>query len=311
MRKKKRTMAYKVEEVLPGLWCVDLCVGGHWDYIGAFVVVSNNTAALIETGPTSTANDFLEALKEIGVKNENVKYIIPTHIHLDHGGATGTLLKYLPNARAFIHKRGILHIINPESKLWASSKMVLGKEAEIFGKPEPVLKERIVPIEDRMTIEIGKFSLEAIPTPGHASHHISFFLYPDKVLFVGDAAGMYVHRLDILFPTTPPPFRADPALESLSKLIALNPKLNAYTHFGIWGNAVANLRKHYDQILIWVKRVKEALSRNIKEEEKIVDFIARRDGDLKKLLESSDEFNVFKRAILVSLRGFLDLTGGR
>ncbi len=303
---------YKAEEALPGLWCVDLCVGGEWDYIGAFALVSNNTAALIETGPTSTANSFLEALQEIGVKNENVKYVIPTHIHLDHGGATGTLLKHLPNARAFIHKRGIPHIINPESKLWASSRVVLGKEAEIFGKPEPVPKERIVPIEteDRMTIEVGKFTLEVIPTLGHASHHISFFLYPDKVIFVGDAAGMYVHKLDIVFPTTPPPFRADLALDSLNELISLNPKLNAYTHFGVWGNAVANLRRHYDQILIWVETVKEALSRNIKEEQKIIDFIARRDEDLKILLDSSDEFNVFKRATLVSLQGFLDLLKG-
>jgi glyoxylase-like metal-dependent hydrolase (beta-lactamase superfamily II) len=298
-------MKYSIKEEMPGVWFLDLKVGGEEQYIGAYILLSGKEAALVEVGPFSTALNIIHAFDEIGLPPQNVKYLLLTHVHLDHGGAAGTLIKHLPNANVVAHKKGIPHLVDPEAVLWKASSKVLGFVADIYGKPEPIPEDKIIPIENKMSLTLGKCSFEIIPTPGHASHHVCFFLNPGKVIFTGDAAGTYLPGLDILLPQTPPPLRLEAMLKSLDALISLDPSVCAYTHFGVSPNAGANLKRHYNQLLVWYESVTEALNKGMAEEV-IMDLISPRDKNLKKFLIYSEKLAGVKRGVELSIKGFLD-----
>ncbi|MER3447573.1 MAG: hypothetical protein C4291_12400 [Candidatus Dadabacteria bacterium] len=300
-------MKYSLKEEMPGLWFVDLKVDGEEEYIGAYIVASGKEVALVESGPASTAGNLLDALCEIGFRSENVKYVLLTHVHLDHGGASGVLVEHFPNAYVVAHKRGIPHIVDPEMTLWKSSNEVLGFVAQIYGKPKPVPTERTIAVENKMHLTLGRLTFEIVPTPGHASHHVCILLHPGDVIFTGDAVGAYVPSLDVSLPQTPPPFRLNSALKSIETLILLEPKLSAYTHFGFSHHVTANLKNHYNQLVNWYESINEALSKGVKEERDILDLISDRDDDLKKFLINSERLKGLKRGVEVSLRGFIHL----
>jgi glyoxylase-like metal-dependent hydrolase (beta-lactamase superfamily II) len=201
---------------------------------------------------------LVDGLKELSLRLEDVEYVAVTHVHLDHGGGAGTLLKALPNARVIVHPRGMPHLINPQ-QLWESSQSVLGSVSEIFGKPEPVPKERIVPVAEGSFDLDGGGKLKVIETVGHASHSLSFFETFNDGVFPGDAAGTYFPEFDAVIPTTPPPFRLDAALASLDKLISLKPTVLYYSHFGKAFNAVKRLKDYKSQLLLWGKIVVEGV----------------------------------------------------
>jgi glyoxylase-like metal-dependent hydrolase (beta-lactamase superfamily II) len=200
------------------LYQVELDTGGINQLICSYII-SGPKPILIESGPTNSISNLLSGIKELGIKTEAIQYLAITHIHLDHGGGAGTLLKHLPNAKVLVHPRGVPHLIDPE-RLWPSSQSVLGYVSEVFGKPEPVHKDRVVPITEG-SIELGDSEeFKITETLGHASHHLSFKETYNGGVFTGDAAGTYMPKYKVVVPTTPPPFILEPALASLDKLIA-------------------------------------------------------------------------------------------
>ena len=124
------------------LFLIDLETGGFKNLIASYLLKGEKTL-IIETGPTSSVPNLLVGLEELKVKPEDVAYIALSHIHIDHGGGAGTLLKSLPNAKVIVHSKGAAHLKNP-TKLWAASKETLGAVAEMFGEPESVPEERII-----------------------------------------------------------------------------------------------------------------------------------------------------------------------
>src|SRR3989304_1656203 len=182
-------MRYSLREELPGLWFLDLKVGGEEQYIGSYIIASGNEVALVEVGPSSTALNVIHALDEIGFHPTDVKYLLPTHVHLDHAGASGTLLKHFPNASVIAHKRGVVHLADPEATLWTASKAVLGFVAEIYGKPEPVPNEKIIPVEDKMSLTLGKLCCTFLPTPGQVRRNLMLSFGLRYEVLTGDAVG--------------------------------------------------------------------------------------------------------------------------
>ena len=302
-------MLYSIKEEMPGLWFVDLKVDGEREYTGAYVLNSGKGVALIEVGPASTYEKVLSALGDIELACEDVRFIFLTHIHLDHAGALGNLIRHFPNASVIVHKRGKEHLIDPESVLWNASKRVLGFVADIYGKPESVPEDRIIPVEKRMDFDLGKVSFEILPTPGHASHHVCVFIEKVGVLFSGDAAGIYVPSLDVLLPISPPPFKLELAMKSIKTMISLNPKLIAFTHFDVSKNGSQLLRKYQSQLMIWYREIKSIVVKGIEDREEMLDSISKRDKDLKTFLERSESFPGIRRGVESGLEGFLQLVG--
>jgi len=247
-------------EIEKNLFLVDLETGGFKNLIASYVLTGKQTT-IVETGPSSSIPNLVSGLKELDVKAEDVAYVALSHVHLDHGGGTGTLLKFLPNAKVLVHPRGVAHLVNPE-RLWLQSKEVLGFVAEIFGEPEAVPEERIIAAYDGMTWDVSKnIRLTAVETLGHASHNLSYYEPRYGGIFSGDTAGIYICEFAAVFPTTPPPFHLEAALDSLDKLASLEPSALYYSHFGKVSDAMNRLRDHALQLRLWGKVAKEEIGK--------------------------------------------------
>ncbi len=242
------------------IYQVELETGGIKELICSYIICGEKPF-LVEAGPTNSVPRVLEALDELDIKYEDVQYIAVTHVHLDHGGGAGTLLKYLPNAKVLVHPKGAPHLINPD-RLWPSAQSVLGYVSEMFGKPEPVQENRIIRITEG-TFDLGDSGkLTALETPGHASHNLSFCETFNGGVFPGDAAGTYHPGWDVVVPTTPPPFHLEAALASLDKLISLNPTVLYFSHFGKATDGVKRLRDYKEQLKLWAQIAIDGVKKN-------------------------------------------------
>ena len=162
----------------------------------AFLI--KNADVLIEPGPAICIPPLHEALKQLGINK--LRYIIPTHIHMDHAGGTGSLARLYPEAKVLVHPRGLKHAIDP-SRLIDSVKMVWGDNFEDdFGPITAVPESQVKTVDDGEIIRTGDRALQFIYTPGHAPHHIAIFDHKLKGLFCGEALGMPGYQLPTAAP---------------------------------------------------------------------------------------------------------------
>jgi glyoxylase-like metal-dependent hydrolase (beta-lactamase superfamily II) len=292
------------KEIGKNLFQVELETGGFKNLICSYVIKSSKIT-LVESGPTSSVPNLLSALKELDISFESVDYLAITHVHLDHGGGAGTLLKFLPNAKVLVHPRGMPHLINPE-KLWPSAQSVLGFVSEVFGKPEPVQKERIIPILDG-TVDLGEGAkLKIIETLGHASHNLSYRESFNSGVFPGDAAGTYFPEFHVVVPTTPPPFHLEAALASLDKLISLEPTALYYSHFGKANKAIQRLKDYKLQLELWAKIAEDGVKKNWSLEQ-IRDKIVADDKILNQVFSFVAFHRIYSKTVLENcIKGFME-----
>ncbi len=292
------------KEIGKNLFQVELETGGFKNLICSYVIKSSKII-IIESGPTSSVPNLLSGLKELDIPFESVVYLAITHVHLDHGGGAGTLLKFLPNAKVLVHPRGMPHLINP-SKLWPSAQSVLGFVSEVFGKPEPVPKERIIPITEGI-VNLGEgTTLKVVETLGHASHNLSYHESFNCGVFPGDAAGTYFPEFDVVVPTTPPPFHLDSALASLDKLINLEPTALYYSHFGKANKGMQRLEDYKLQLLLWAKIAEEGVKKNWSLVQ-IRDKIVADDKILNQIFSFVSVHRIYSKTVLENcVKGFME-----
>jgi glyoxylase-like metal-dependent hydrolase (beta-lactamase superfamily II) len=294
-----------VQKVDDFLYLTDLKPAGFANYIASYTVLGDKIA-IVETGPTSTVDNLLKGLDEIGVKNDDVSFILVSHIHLDHGGGAGSLMKHLPKAKLIVHPRGAQHLVNPE-KLWTQSRQVLGKVAELYEAPDPVSPELILPASDGMTVDLGKgIELEVIETLGHASHHFSYFERNGRTLFPGDAAGIYLNKFDVIVPTTPPPFHLETTLASIDKLKEKDPRLLCYTHFGVASDAIEKLELYAAQLRLWAEVITDGLRKG-EALEAISESIRQRDPSVGAVNDYMKTHPILGRGVVKqNVQGFME-----
>ncbi len=287
------------------LYLVDLKPMGIEKFIASYVLTGNKTM-IVETGPTTSIKNLLTGLDEIGIKNDEVDYVAVSHIHIDHAGGAGTLLEHLPNARLLVHAKGAPHLVKPE-KLWRQTKQVLGEIADMYGEIRPVPEKRIIVATDGMVVELGEdIRLRVLETLGHASHHLSFYENSSKGIFTGDAAGIYVQRLDVLIPTAPPPFNLELALATLNRFIELTPKRLYYTHFGVGDESVKRLRAYIAQLKLWARVVLEGME-NGADLEAIYERILEEDAFTRKAADFIKNHLILRRGVIMqNIEGFVE-----
>ena len=204
-----------------------------------YLLETDSAVAVIEVGNNDSADRIIKVLQSRGRDVSEVSHVIVTHVHLDHAGGAGKLMRELPNASFLVHPRGARHMIDP-SRLEASARAVYGDETfdEMHGSLIPVTEDRVVIVEEGESTEVGKRRLEFIDTPGHARHHFCIWDDQTRGWFSGDTFGISYRELDtargpFIFPTTTPIQFDPPALKaSIRRMMESKPENMYLTHFG-------------------------------------------------------------------------------
>lgn len=244
-----------------GLDYVDLDFLGRPQIIATAIIQGPPGVALVDPGPSTTLDNLRTALKKKGIAIGDVRQILLTHIHLDHAGGTGTLVKENPAIDVFVHERGAPHMIDP-SKLLASAGRLYGADMErLWGEFLPVPADRVKILKGGERITAGGRELDVAYTPGHASHHVSYFDPSSRVAFVGDTAGIRRGAGICVMPPTPPP---DIDLEawrtSVDRILAWDPDTLFLTHFGPFQGARLHVRQLMDRLHTWSTIVRRLLA---------------------------------------------------
>jgi len=228
--------------------------------LGSVYLLNEEKKALVDTGPPSSAGVVLEGIRKVGVKPEDINYVIATHIHLDHAGGAGVLLKEMPQAQVVVHHKGAQHLIDP-TELLESAKKALGPEIiALHGEVIPVESHRVQLIYDNDTIKLSDNQvLEFIDAPGHAEHELCIYETRNGGLFVGDALGLYLAEGEVLFQGHPPPsFEPEVCVNTIQRLMKLNASLIYFAHFGASDNVQDTLQLAIDKIQYYGNMVAKA-----------------------------------------------------
>jgi len=237
-------------EVHPDVWLLDVHQFGVPGQ-GAIYILKGKRAAIVESGTSHARERILSALDELAIRREDVAWIFLTHVHLDHAGGAGGLLQELPEAKAVVHERGARHLMEP-SRLLASVQAAVRDRFPLYGTMSPIPEDRLHVAHDDELFTAGGFRIRAVDSPGHAPHHLCYFAAGERLLFTGDATGLYLSE-KLLPSTVPPSFDLDLSLATLDRLAALRPKKLLFTHFG---TGSPNLLAQYSGLLrAWVDRV--------------------------------------------------------
>lgn len=200
--------------------------------VGSTYVVRGDEIAIVETGTSRCAPHVLAGLQRLGIQPADVRHIVLTHIHMDHAGGTGTLLRAMPEASVYIHSRTAKYLTEP-ADLLTSAQRALGPIFALHGTVEPVPPERIV-YADELQLDLGRgITLQAIATPGHSSDHLAYYQPNSRCLFTGDSVGISLPMIDFDGPVTPPPAANIAAQrETFAKLLALDVETLLFSHYG-------------------------------------------------------------------------------
>jgi glyoxylase-like metal-dependent hydrolase (beta-lactamase superfamily II) len=241
-----------VTELGPGLYCIDLEFGGLPGVIASYLLEGNGEYTLIETGPTTTINALLSGLQHLNIDPRSIRNLLVTHIHLDHAGAAGVLIDRFPEMQLYVHEVGAPHLIDP-SKLLASASRIYGdRMGPLWGDVLPVPERNVHVLTDGDRVTVGNHELQAVYTPGHASHHVVYRDETTKDVYAGDVAGVRLQNFDTIRPPTPPPdIDLGAWKDSLHRIAAMEPRRLLLTHYGPHENVEQHLQETASRLDAW------------------------------------------------------------
>jgi glyoxylase-like metal-dependent hydrolase (beta-lactamase superfamily II) len=244
-----------------GVDYVDLNFLGIPEVIATGIIQSPSGVALIDPGPSTTAATLRSALRRKGIGIGDVRQILLTHIHLDHAGVAGTLVRENPAIEVLVHERGAPHMIDP-AKLLSSATRLYGADMErLWGEFLPIPQERIRALRGEEHVTVGGRELKVAYTPGHASHHVSFFDPSSRIAFVGDVAGIRRgDRLCVMPPTPPPDIDLEAWHTSIDRILAWEPDTLFLTHFGPFQGARLHFTDLRERLGLWSRIVRHLLA---------------------------------------------------
>jgi glyoxylase-like metal-dependent hydrolase (beta-lactamase superfamily II) len=272
-----------------GLSYLDLNFYGVTGVIASVILHGPGGAAIIDPGPSSTLPVLRAGLERAGLALTDVREILLTHIHLDHAGATGTLVREHPALRVYVHEKGAPHLVDP-SKLMASATRLWGHEMDrLWGDMRAVPADNLVVLRGGERITAGGRDLDVAYTPGHASHHVSYYSPDTGIAFVGDTAGVRLQAGRFIMPPTPPPdIDLEAWQDSVARISAWHPETLFVTHFGPYAPVAAHLTELADTLALTGGLVKASLAREGTDEDREAWFTDEIRRELRRRMTESD-----------------------
>ncbi len=227
---------------------IDLHFSGHEHAIGVYLVDTADGLALFDCGPTSTLSSLEAGLASCGIALADVRHLMLSHVHLDHAGAAGPLVRRYPELTVWVSEIGAPHLVDP-SRLERSARRLYGDTFDpLWGELAPVPEKNV-------RLAVGDvLGWEAFPTPGHASHHVSYFR--NGTLLAGDAAGVRMPGSDYVLPVSPPPdIDVEGWHRTANAIRERSPDRLALIHFGVHDDVAAHLDRFDAELDSWAERV--------------------------------------------------------
>lgn len=293
--------AIDARHIRPGLAAIHLMVEG-------------DAAAVIDTGTNFSVPGVIDILHDKKLRPENVAYVIVTHVHLDHAGGAGEMMRRFPNARLVVHPRGARHMIDP-TRLVAGSAAVYGEDGfrDSYGEILPVPAERVIEAPHEHVLELNGRRLLFLDTPGHARHHFCVFDERSKGVFTGDTFGISYREFDVdgrefIMPTTTPvQFDPTAAHASIDLIMSYRPQVAYLTHYGRVGRLTrlaGELRYMLDEFVRLAESVRNAGSaRHALMAEKIETYLLDRLSAHGCLLESQTARELLANDVELNTQG--------
>jgi glyoxylase-like metal-dependent hydrolase (beta-lactamase superfamily II) len=231
---------------------LDLSFLGRPHVIATGVVQTPAGVLLVDPGPASCLPTLRAELAAAGIGPKDLAGLLLTHIHLDHAGATGVLVREFPHLTAYVHERGAAHLVDP-SKLLASATRLYGADMDrLWGEFAAVPADRVRPLAGGERLDFNGYPIEVAYTPGHASHHVSYHDEATGILYAGDTGGIRIAGQAYVLPPTPPPdIDFDLWRASLAQFRRWAPTGVFVTHFGFSADAEAHLEMLAEELDAW------------------------------------------------------------
>jgi glyoxylase-like metal-dependent hydrolase (beta-lactamase superfamily II) len=277
--------------IAAGMRYVDVGFRKRPQIIATAVLDSPSGVALVDPGPTSCLPTLREGLRAGGIELRDIRSILLTHIHLDHAGVTGTLVQENPAIRVYVHEVGAPHMIEP-SRLLASAKRLYGEAMDdLWGAFLPVPAGNVTALKGGERILVAGRTLDVAYTPGHASHHVSYFDPASGVAFIGDMGGVHIPLLPFALPPTPPPdIDVETWVESTHRILEWHPGTIFLTHFGTIDTPASHLQMVLDNLHRNAALAKEALALDpsASDADRAAYFVRAIARDLRRVMNESD-----------------------
>lgn len=221
----------EISQIDEDLYAIDLNLFQRRKMSAAYVLLADG-ASIIETGVPASASRILEGLDLLGIARQEVRRILVTHVHLDHAGGAGVLVREMPWAKVYVHEAGARHLIDP-TVLLRGTQQALGELYAFFGETLPLPEENVVGVREGSIDLGGGKQLRILETPGHAPHHLCFYDEGSHRLFAGEAMGLYYEEISLVWAAVAPPdFNLEEYLATLDRIRGLRVDLALLTQFG-------------------------------------------------------------------------------
>jgi glyoxylase-like metal-dependent hydrolase (beta-lactamase superfamily II) len=290
---------------MPAVTTLDNNWMGHPRSIAAALLESKGHRAIVDPGPGSTLETLRKQLQTRGLSVRDIEALLLTHIHLDHAGASGALVRENPRLAVYVHKNGAPHLADPSKLLASALRLWPNDLQQLFGEMLPVPMENLRVLEGDESVTLGSGRLEVVYTPGHASHHVSYFDYDESAAFVGDTAGVRVEGHSYVMPATPPP---DIDLEiwenSFTAILERKPARLFLTHFGFSGNPVEHVLLFRERLHKWAEVAEKSIRSASDESAAMASFMAATRAEIAEYLPAEEvEHYVFNAGLNLSFLG--------